>query len=65
MKQAICYKCGKDLNSQVPDDAGEVTCFACDNPAECYIPPAPWEAIPEVGGKSPGWAIRARIGTPR
>ena len=32
MKQAICHKCGKDLKHLVPDDATEVTCFACDNP---------------------------------
>lgn len=30
MKQAVCYKCGKKFKHQVPDDAGEVTCFACD-----------------------------------
>lgn len=30
MKQAICHKCGKKLKGQVPDDAEEVICFACD-----------------------------------
>ena len=32
MKPAICAKCKKDLKHQIPDDAGEVVCFACDNP---------------------------------
>lgn len=31
MKPAICHKCGKDLKRTVPDDATDVTCFACDN----------------------------------
>lgn len=29
-KPAICHKCGKNLKRRVPDDAEEVTCFACD-----------------------------------
>jgi hypothetical protein len=30
MKQAICSKCGIEFSNMVPDDAGEITCFACD-----------------------------------
>lgn len=31
-KSAVCEKCGKRLEGQVPVDATNVTCFACDNP---------------------------------
>lgn len=29
MIRAICCKCGKDLKMMLPDDAEEITCFAC------------------------------------
>lgn len=30
MKQAVCHRCGKRFKHQIPDDAEQVTCFACD-----------------------------------
>lgn len=32
MKIPYCSKCGKRLPGTVPDDATNITCFACTNP---------------------------------
>lgn len=30
MKKAVCHRCGKCFKCQIPDNAEQVTCFACD-----------------------------------
>ena len=31
MKNAICASCSTNMQELIPDDAGPVVCFACDN----------------------------------
>lgn len=36
MKTPICYKCGKKMPGQVPDETTEITCFACEFKGKKY-----------------------------